>query len=364
MQEDTQIVHLRAQGLTWPAIGRRIGRSGDAVRRRHKRLGSTGALTEVDRFQMADRFHVYTGPVGDNITNPTGPTYDDLAAQWDDWLGRSVKKVKSPRLANKGSRRVGIISDTHAPYEDWDVLAALAADGPYDLIIHGGDLLDWHAVSSFAKRKHVDPKLEVQHGTLVLEKLAGIAVDVEVVSDNHSKRLLKAISRSNLPGDLMDLLQWFEPELDLFRVMSRDFPNVKIADPVEVVEGVHFFGQWGDLIVGHAETSSVITLRAAEKLDKWLTNWGGPLELNPWRVVAQAHTHQLAKSFPRGGHFCLMETGACCTLDAMSYAMKGGVGWRPPVPSYTTLTQRRNDDGDWETDFNSIRQVVMTAASA
>ena len=341
-REDAQIAQYRAEGQTWHAIGSKLGRSGDVVRRRYKRLDLAEVLLEAARLCKDDE-----------------PSYDQLVVEWNKWLGRTVAEVKDPKPIWPNQRRIGIICDTHCPYENVSVMGAFVADGPYALVIHGGDLLDWYAVSSFVKRKHVDPKLEIQHGTWVLETLAGIANEVEVVSDNHSKRLLKAVMKANLPDSLMEVLQWFEPEIDLFKLMVRDLPNVKVADPVEVVEGVHFFGQYGDLVVGHADTSSKLKLRAAENLDTWLREWGETLGLAPWRVVAQAHSHQLGKAYGAGGHKAYLELGACCTLDAMTYALQGKVGYRPPVPAYTTLEQHRNEAGDWETDFNSIKQTII-----
>jgi len=350
-QEDGLLANLRSKhNLTWPQIGRRLGRSGDVVRRRYKKIDLDNALMNIAQLYA-------NSEVEDNQSSE--PAYDDLVSQWNEWLGRSVQKVKAPKSSSKDSRHVGILSDSHCPYEDRGVLAAFVTDGPYDLAIHGGDLLDWYSVSSFVKRKYVDPRLEIMHGTWVLETMASIATEVEVVSDNHGQRLLKALSRANLPDGLMELLQLFAPELDLFELMAKDLPNVNIADPVEVVEGVHFFGQYGDLVVGHASTTSKLKLRAAENLDGWLREWHKPLGIKPWRVVAQAHTHQLGIAYGSGGHKAYMETGACCTLDAMGYALQGQVGYRPPVPAYTTLTQIRNEAGDWESDFNSIRQVIV-----
>lgn len=347
-QEDAAIAQYRAEGQTWPAIGSKLGRSGDVVRRRYKRLDLAAVLIEAARICTDDGLM----------------TYDKLAEAWNEWLGRYQRVPTTfdfplPTTEDDNRRRIGIICDTHCPYENPNVLGAFVGDGPYDLVIHGGDLLDWYAVSSFVKRKHVDPKLEIQHGTWVLEVLAGIGAEVEVVSDNHGRRLLKAVMKANLPDALMEILEWFKPELDLFKLMVRDLPNVKIADPVEVVEGVHFFGQYGDLVVGHADTSSKLKLRAAENLDTWLREWKGPLGLQPWRVVAQAHTHQLGIAYGSGGHKAYMELGACCTLEAMNYALQGKVGYRPPVPAYTVLEQQRNEAGAWETDFNSVRQVIV-----
>ncbi len=340
-REDAKLAQLRGRELTWYQIGNRLGRNPDICRRRYKKLNLQDVL--LDALRLYDRDEL---------------SYDMLIEEWNDWLGRTVTKANRADKPDKNKRRIGIVCDTHCPYQSSEVLAELRADGPYDLIIHGGDLLDWYAVSSFVRRKHVDPKLEIQRGTWVLELLSDMATEVEVVSDNHGKRLLKAISKANLPTGLMELLQWFAPELDLFKLMTEDLPNVSIADPVEVVEGVHFFGQYGDLIVGHADTASKLKLRAAENLDAWLREWKEPLGLSPWRVVAQAHTHATGMAYGEGGAKIYMELGACCTLGAVSYALQGKMGYRAPVPTYTILEQDRTEEG-WKTDFHSIRQIVV-----
>jgi len=343
IREDDKLAQFRERGLTWFQVGNRLGRNPDTCRRRYKRLNLQEVLLKGSQLYDHDEL-----------------SYDALVEEWNEWLGRTVLKAELDYQELSGnSRRIGIICDTHCPYENLSVMAAFIADGPYDLVIHGGDLLDWYAVSSFVRRKHVDPKLEIQHGTWVLEALSSIATEVEAVSDNHSRRLLKAVSKANLPTGLMELLQWFAPELDLFKLMTEDLPNVRIANPVEVVGGVHFFGQYGDLIVGHADTASKLKLRAAENLDMWLCDWQKPLGLSPWRVVAQAHTHQLGVAYGAGGHKAYIELGSCCTLEAMGYALQGKVGYRPPIPAYTTLEQNMTKDG-WKTDFNSICQVVVT----
>jgi len=346
--ERQEVAQLRGRDLEWADIARRVnnkfhnGRSSDACSALYHRMRRAGELVEL----AVD-------------LQEAGPGYDELVVEWNKWLGRTVKELGKPTTGGDGSRRrVGIVGDTHCPYEARDVLAAFVAAGPYDLIVHGGDLLDWYAVSSFVKVKHVDPKLEVQHGTWVLETLSANATEVEVVSDNHSRRLLKALSKANLPDGLMELLQWFAPELDLFKLMTEGLDNVKVADPVEVVEGVHFFGQYGDLVVAHADSASKLKLRAAENLERWLREWSEPLGLAPFRVIAQSHTHQLGMAWGAGGNKLYLELGACCDLEAMQYALKGKLGYRPPVPAYTVLEQRKEGE-NWVTDLNSVRQVVV-----
>ena len=258
-RDDAQIIWFREQEKhTWPSIGYRLRRSRDVVSKRYKHLKSIGMTVEDARPYISRSL-----------------TFDGLLLQWNEWLERTIPDIREIRhepVLAENLRYIGIIGDTHCPYEDLDVIAAFLADGPYDVIIHSGDLLDWHAVSSFVHRKHVDPKEEIQHGTALLTLLSDNAVQVHVVDDNHGKRLLKTMMKSNLPTALVDLMQLFSPQLNLFKLMAKDLPNVQMTQPVKEIETARFFGQWGDLVVGHADTTSTLQLRAAENLNKWLTH--------------------------------------------------------------------------------------------
>ena len=53
-----------------------------------------------------------------------------------------------------------------------------------------------------------------------------------------------------------------------------------------------------------------------------------------------------------------MELGAAITVEGMQYALSGKVGYRPPVPAYTTLVQELIEQR-WITDWNSIRQHIV-----
>lgn len=298
------------------------------------------------------------------LVAPEEPSYNELVEQWNEWLGRTVREIQSPTETVVGRRRIGIICDTHCPFEDRAVLAAFVADGPYDIVIHGGDLLDYYSVSSFVKRQSCNIKEEVQHGTWVLELLAGCGAQVIVVTDNHSKRILKALNKANLPPDLLELLQWFSPHLDLFKLMAEGLPNVRIADTtVPVRDGstvtLSFLVQVGDLVVGHPDTASKIKLRSVEGFDDWLMEWKDTLGLAPWRAIGMGHTHQAGVAYGQGGGKLFMELGAAVTVTGMSYALQGKTGYRPPTPLYTVLTQERGDDNNWKTVFNSVHQVPV-----
>lgn len=351
--EKRDLVRHRRGGRGWSevaiALNGKFGnqRTADACSGKYRRMQVSG---EPYQFTVADTHEE--------------PTYDELVAAWNRWIGRTPTEIEPPTTEDGNRRRIGIICDTHAPYENRAVVRAFAQDGPYDIVIHGGDLLDYESVSSFTHDRGSTMREEVRHGTWLLEVLAGVAKEVVVTTDNHGKRILKMLSKANLPPELLEILGWLAPNLDLFNIMADGLDNVTIATHDEpACDGspvtLSFLVQRGDLIVGHPDTSSKIPLRAVHNFDDWLIEWKDVLRLKPWRVIGMGHTHQLGISYERGGEKVYMETGSAITIEGMQYALVGKIGYRPPVPAYTVLEQYLTEDGEWRTNINSIKQTIV-----
>jgi len=351
--EKRDLVHLRHGDRKWGevaiALNAKYGqeRTPDSCSAKYRRMRIEGELYAIT---MQDTHKE--------------PTYDELVKEWNEWLGRGEVRATPIITETANRRRVGILSDSHCPYESKHVIEALLADGPYDIVIHAGDLLDYESVSTFVHDRGSSMRAEIQHGTLLLEELSRVADEVIVTTDNHSRRILKRLNQSNLPSELLEMLSWLAPHIDLFELMSEGLPNVKIASRDKpAIDGspvtLSFLVQRGDLIVGHPDTASKIPLRSVHNFDEWLVQWKDTLGLSPWRVVAMGHTHQTGMSFEQGGHKLYMELGASVTIEGMQYVFSGKVGYRPPVPTYTVLEQDMQENGAWVTDFNSVRQVVV-----
>ena len=349
--EKRDLVRLRHGGGKWEevalALNAKYGqeRTPDSCSAKYRRMRMAGELYAIT---MQDTFDE--------------PTYDELVEAWNRWIGRTEVRESSPVATETADRRrrIGILSDSHCPYESKEVVRALLEDGPYDIVIHGGDLLDYESVSTFVHDRGSSMRTEIQHGTLLLEELSQVAGEVIVTTDNHSRRILKRLSQSNLPSEILEMLGWLAPNLDIFRIMSEGLPNVKIASHDKpAIDGspvtLSFLVQRGDLIVGHPDTASKIPLRSVHNFDDWLVQWKDTLGLKPWRVIAMGHTHALGISYE---HKCYMEVGSAIRIEGVAYALSGKVGYRPPVPAYITLSQDLVG-GEWVTDWNSIRQVVV-----
>lgn len=357
-EELADLAALRENGRTWPEIAVYLNRkystarTTDACRDRYKRLRANAALG-LNK-QLPPRLEL----------RRESPSYDDVIVAWNEWMGRTVRDVKGPPRQEKERRRLGIICDTHCPHENRDVLARFVADGPYDIAVLAGDVLDFLAVSPFYRERHSSMKEEVQHGTWVFEILAGCASEVYVIGGNHGRRILKQLSKAKLPTDLLELLQWFEPQLDIFKLMASGLPNVHVVNnEVPTRDGsmlrVHFLIQLGDAVIGHPDFSRKVRMKAISGFREWLEEWKATLGLANWRVVAQGHTHQAGIVFPLGGAEAWIELGAAATVEAMQYALRGKLHWKPLVPCYTVLEQVKDEKFGWRTDFNSIRLVLV-----
>ena len=76
---------------------------------------------------------------------------------------------------------------------------------------------------------------------------------------------------------------------------------------------------------------------------------GRTFDFAPYKLIMQAHTHQMGV-FPWRGDKLLVETG--CMASTQGYMTTPRIGGRPQRRGWTTFVQH-----DGETDLNSVRQV-------
>jgi len=355
--ERRDLVRLRHGEREWNDIALALnakygrGRTPDSCSGKYHRMRMSGLIREMEQ-ALQDEEDV--------------PTFDELVVEWNRWLKRRVSEIKAPAASSSKRRRIGITSDMHCPFENRELLAAYVAEGPYDLTIVGGDLLDYNSVSTFVKREYIDIEDEIKHGTWVLELLAANSTEVEIILDNHSHRIMKVLSKCpDLPWRLVELLKWNTPEVNILQLMSEGLDNVKIAkmnvSPIDDTDvRIRYMVQEGDLIVAHPDMSRKHDLTTPRRFaEDFLCPWEHLLGIHPWRVLALAHTHGAARGYWGGGAKMYLELGAAVTLAGVRYAFEEGrAGYRPFVPIYTTLEQERDERYGWRTDMNSVKQVL------
>jgi hypothetical protein len=294
--------------------------------------------------------------LGDALLSVTGarrlPSSSDEAwLELDKWIGRSAREMVTPgRAPESGRLRVCVAGDFHSPfYEPALVAQLIAEEGPRtDLLVINGDLQDFYSISRFVKYETVTIEDELAAVDALLGRLSAAFPEVLVVCGNHDRPRFEKQLRSLVPADLVKVIEFLSGgELDVLRVIGKRYPNVRFARHGVGRHAVGWFAQVGDLIVTHAEKFSRVPGAALRGIEEWLADRRDVLGLAPWRVLIQAHTHQMGV-FPWHADRLLIEGGCMCQTHG--YQLDARIAGRPQRRGYVTLTQYEG-----VTDLNSVR---------
>jgi predicted phosphodiesterase len=268
-------------------------------------------------------------------------------------IGRYRDTPKPPpyKSTKFSDKRIVIAGDLHAPFHHVEAVGKMLADTHgFDQLIVNGDLQDSYSVSRFVKYEVVSWEREVAAVDALLGQFCARFPDVLIVDGNHDKPRFEKVLRTQLSVEVMAALEFItEGNFSSIRalVKRKGYGNARFA-PIKVGRyNLSWAAQEGDLIVTHAERSSRVPSGVLRVVDEWLTDQHEALGLNPWRVLVQAHTHQLGM-FPWRSDKLLVEGGALC--GTMGYQLDAKVFGRGQRLGYVTLAQR-----DGVTDFASVR---------
>jgi hypothetical protein len=335
---------LRAAAGNVAAAARDMGISETTVKSRVKMLLRDGDLTEDDLRSWRRPSPAST------VVDKIPPTSDECWQQLDAAIGRRRGKPEPPaKRAKFSDKRVVIAGDFHAPFHAVEAVGAMLAqtDG-FDQLIVNGDLQDFYAISRFTKHESVPMEREFAAVDGLLEAFSRTYPDVLVVDGNHDRPRFEKQLRTMLSLDMIQVLELLtDRNFSAIAVLAKRYPNIRFA-PVQV--GRHklsWCAQEGDLIVAHAEKYSRVPGAALRGIEEWFSDQHEALGLQPWRVLIQAHTHQLGW-FPWRSDRLLVEGGAMCGLHG--YQLDARIAGRPQRLGYVTLTQR-----DGVTDIGSVR---------
>jgi hypothetical protein len=284
-------------------------------------------------------------------------TADECWALLDGWIGRKrIPKAKPPKWKAGAVQRICVAGDFHAPFTDMNAVASLITEeGPKtDTLVIAGDFMDMHGASTFVKYETVTLEQEIAHADATLDQLARAFPDILVVDgSNHHDRFEKRL-RAMLPPDVMHGVEVLcGGNLSLMKLLAKRHRNVRFAPVTSGRYEVGWCSQIGDVLVTHAEKFSKVPSAALRGIDEWLTDQQDILNLQPWRVLIQAHTHQLG-CFPFKADRMLVESGCMC--ETMGYQLTARVMGRPQRQGWITLTQHHG-----RTDMNSIRMRWLNA---
>ncbi len=284
---------------------------------------------------------------------------DECWALIDRFIERA-KKV-TPKFGTiaprKGSQRIVIASDLHAPFHDpWSVAELIVREAKQtDTLIIGGDFTDSYAHSSFVKYERTTAQQEWAACDALLDQLSRAFREIVLISGNHDERLEKLLRRELTPETIFALEQIAEGPLDPLRALSRRYKNVRIDGHKVGRFDMGWFTQFGDVIVSHAESFSKVPGTVVRNVEDWFTHKDEELGLKPWRVLAQAHTHAMGWT-PWKSDRSLWETGCLCEIHG--YMLRAKIAGRNPQRrGYLTLQQSK----DGVTDLNAIRPVWLDA---
>lgn len=284
-------------------------------------------------------------------------TADECWAVLDDFIGRSKKPpVRYSRIKNAGAQRITIASDFHAPFQDpWAVAELITREGgKTDTLIVNGDIQDFYAISRFTKYENVSVESELAAVDALLGQLSAAFPDVVLVGGNHDTHRFEKQLRTLLPMEMIHVIEALTGgNFSVLRVLAKRYPNVRFADTQVSRFHVGWYWQLGDLITAHAEKYSRVPGAALRGIDEWFTDQQDTLGLKPWRVLVQAHTHQLAL-FPWKADKLLVEGG--CMSTTHGYQLQARIMGRPQRLGYVTLEQTRG-----VTDLNSVRLIWLDA---
>lgn len=284
-----------------------------------------------------------TNPV---VPQPPEPDPPDRAhayeAQWADWLKYIEcrrERYRGPRIRAVGAMsKIVVASDFHLPFQSQETIERLfEEEADADLAILAGDLTDSFAISRFIKYETVPFREELAALTILFERASQTWPRVIVIEGNHDKARFEKQLRTRLDDHMVDIVSFLaNGNLSVLRALASRYPNVTVASMPAGRYTMDWITQIGDLVVTHAEKFSIIPGQALRKIEDWLLDQENNLNLAPWRVVLQAHTHGLAW-LPYHADRLLVETGCCCDLQGYQFTAK--IGGRPQRNGWVTLTQ-------------------------
>ena len=322
----------------------------------HKALDvarSRGLLRKEDEAEWRSRESYHAG-------RRLPQTADECWAVLDDWIGRT--KVRTPRKGLRNSRQPGprqivVAGDFHAPFQSNEAVGELIRreGNQGKTLIINGDLQDFYSISRFTKYERVSIEIELAAVDALLGQLSIAFQDVILVAGNHDTSRFEKQLRAMLSAEMVHVIEALTGgNLSVLRVIAKRYPNVKFA---EMEVGGRFnlgwFYQMGDLITAHAEKFSRVPGSALRGIDEWFTDQHDILGLKPWRVLIQAHTHQLGW-FPFKSDRLLVEGGCMCSTHG--YQLQARIMGRPQRLGYVTLEQTKG-----VTDINSLRLIWLDA---
>lgn len=267
----------------------------------------------------------------------------------DRYAGPAVPKARAGRL------KILVVPDLHAPFQNHAAVAAmLEREKDIDIAVLMGDIGDSYSLSRFLKYEQVPYEQELASITLVLQTFSERFPIVRVIEGNHDGPRVEKQLLERLSGDLVTAIRSMTGgTLSPIDALCRRFPNIEMVSPYADRHPLKWMTQIGDALFLHAEKFSKVPGSALRAIDEWVTDFEDTIGLEDWRVLVQAHTHQLSW-LPWKANRLLIECG--CLSRSHGYQFAAKIGGRPQRNGWVVLEQV-----DGKTDINRSRIVWFDA---
>lgn len=341
--------------------------SRQTLQHRYERLAQLGPSFGIEVPALDSRFAVARPNLPPPTPKPTiaerqplAETADGYWAALDSAIGRTPKALTRPVTAKarlqQGVERIVIAGDFHAPFHEPELVARVVAEGATsDVLIVNGDLQDFYSISRFTKYERVSIEQEFAAVDAILGTLSQAFREVVIVCGNHDKPRFERQIRACVSIEMLDVIAFLTGgTFDPIAMLAKRYPNVTLARHDVGRHQIGWFYQRGDLLCAHAEKFSRVPGTALRSIHEWFTERQDTLGLAPWRVLVQAHTHQLGL-IPWMNDALLIEGGCMCQTHG--YQLDARIAGRPQRRGYAVLEQVHG-----VTDLNSVRLVWWDAA--
>lgn len=247
-----------------------------------------------------------------------------IAKYWDYINGekKSVPKVQLPEPhVYKGRAKILYAGDIHFPFEDeMAIEEALLPNVDASLFITS-EVMDCYSLTPFYKKENVSLEAEMDKTLRFFEYVSERFPLTIVLAANHDQRITRIIGR-RLPASLVFLC-----ETNLVRLLARPFRNVIVKED--------WWHQVGDVIYAHAPTYSKVDMKAGFNAYQYFLEWGDTLDINPFSVIVQGHTHFLGTFYRPTKK--VIEAGCLCEL--LPYWKRVGFSSKPWTQGYAVIVQ-------------------------
>lgn len=318
------------------------------------------------RFGSIENYRKFTikecgNPVVDSNylkSEPTAPiSFNDCKNELNKVIGFTKTKLNTPKKYKHKTQRYLVLPCLHIPFHSKENLIEAvewAKSKEVNTLVVAGDVLDCLALGHAGYKRNIRAKQfvplekEMAEGKVLLEYFSSNFANIKLMRGNHLERSRKRFTELVGP-ELMFLVNH-----DLMSLLSADFPNIEMVNTEDRYgNDISWIYQVGDCRICHAEVGSNIQLRPTVRVHNWFLSWDHYLELQPYNVLIECHTHQGGILPMNNGRKILVE--GMCLCKEPQYALEPEVKYGHPQVNGVTYFEQN----DGITDVNSIKQYIF-----